>query len=129
MIGSFGEIIFEASYNKTKTFDEFNRTSADRWATHDIIGLKPKSEFLGPGLDKITFTMLFDVSLGVNPRTEMDKLLVMSRLGKIETLIVGGKPLGSYKWKILGLGQNWNIVDNHGNLIKGAINVTLEEYV
>jgi phage protein U len=132
MLGSFGEIIFQVSGNeggKIETFDDFVRTSAERWANHDLIGLKPKSEFLGPGLDKITFSMQFDVSFGMNPRIEMEKLVVMSRSGQVETLIVGGKPLGVNKWKIINLTQSWKTVDNRGNVVSGGLDITLEEYV
>nr|WP_240479661.1 phage tail protein [Paenibacillus wynnii] len=34
---------------------------------HDIIGQKPKTQWLGPGLDTITFTMWFDARYGLNP--------------------------------------------------------------
>lgn len=129
MIGSFGDIIFEVSADKIRTFDGFSRESSDRWTNHEIIGQKPLSEFVSPGLDKISFTMRLDAQHGVNPRAEMEKLLEMSRKGEVAELIVGGKPLGVDKWKITGLSQKWNTVDNRGNLLAAELDVTLEEYV
>lgn len=129
MIGSFGDVIFQVSADKIRTFDNFIRSSADRWDKHNIINKKPMSEFIGPDLDEITFTMRFDAAYGVNPRREMEKLLEMGRSGQVETLIIGGKPLGVDKWKIKKLSQKWQTVDNLGNVIIGGLDVTLEEYV
>jgi phage protein U len=129
VLGSFGDVVFEVSADKIRTFDEFTRTSADRWEKHDLIGQKPKSEFVGPGLDTITFTMIFDAQHGVNPRAEMDVLLVMSRNGDVADLTIGGKGLGVAQWKITNLVQRWTVLDNAGNLIKSALDITLEEYV
>lgn len=128
-LGSFGDVVFEVSSEKIRTFDKFTRNSADRWSTHDIIGKKPKSEFDGPGLDTVTFTMWFDANFGVNPREEMENLLIMSRDGQVADLTIGGKGLGVAQWKIKSLGQNWEVIDNQGRLLKSGLDVTLEEYV
>lgn len=129
MIGSFGDVIFEVSANKIRTFDRFSRSSSGRWAEHEIIEGKPPLEFKGPGLDTINFTMRFDANFGVNPRGEMDKLLIMSRDGQAETLIIGGKALGVDKWVITDVRQNWQTVDNKGNVIVSTVDVALKEYV
>jgi len=129
LIGSFGDIIFEVSADKIRTFDGFSRESSDRWTNHEVIDQKPLSEFIGPGLDKVSFSMRFDAQHGINPRMEMEKLIEMSRTGEVAALIIGGKPLGVDKWKITGLSQRWNTVDNQGNLLAAVLDVTLEEYV
>lgn len=128
-LGSFGDLVFEVSTEKVRTFSDFKRTNSERWASHEIIVEKPKSEFIGPGLDGITFTMRFDVNFGVNPRQEMDRLVDMSRNGEVHYLIIGGKGLGEGMWKIKTLGQEWTVVDNMGNVLSSKIDVTLEEYV
>ena len=73
--------------------------------------------------------MTFDVALGMNPRKEMDKLLEYSRTGKVMPLQIGGKALGTGKWKITGLVQEWTSVDGKGRLLRAKLQVTLEEYV
>lgn len=122
-------MVFEVSADKIRTFDGFTRESSDRWAAHEVVGQKPLSEFVGPGLDRISFSMRLEAQHGINPRVEMDKLLAMSRSGEVAALIVGGKPLGVDKWKITGLTQKWNTVDNRGNLLVAVLDVILEEYV
>lgn len=129
MIGTFGPVVFVASDEVLKTFDNFVRHEQGRWTKHDIIGKKPKPEFLGPDLGSISFTMRFDVAFGMNPRKEMDNLLSMVRDGKYYTLVIGGKGLGVNKWSLQSVTQNWRRVDNRGNILVGEVTVELEEYV
>ncbi|WP_227014025.1 phage tail protein [Paenibacillus psychroresistens] len=121
--------MFQVSADKIRTFDDFVRNNADRWESHEIIGQKPKKEFIGPGLDQITFNMRFDANLGVSPRKEMEALMVLSRNGKAAPLIIGGKALGVNKWIITGLVHKWKNIDNKGNLLQADLEISLEEYV
>lgn len=129
-IGDIGFIsVFGTDRRKVRTFKDFVRTSADRWGSTEIVLQKPRKQFLGPGLDTVSFTIILDVNLGMNPRTEMEKLLSYSRDGKVLPLVIGGKPLGQGKWTITGLTQNWTNVDNKGNVLQASLDVSLEEYV
>lgn len=131
-LGALGDIVFISSMTnpvKVRTFDEFQRSSTDRWGNNEIHLQKPRSQFLGPGLDTISFSMTFDAALGMNPRKEMEKLLEYSRSGKVMPLSIGGKALGAGKWKITGLVQEWSSVDSKGILLRSKLQVTLEEYV
>ncbi|MFK4167703.1 phage tail protein [Paenibacillus lautus] len=131
-LGALGDVVFISSFKtpiKVRTFQDFQRDSTARWGSNDIHLQKPRSQYLGPGLDTITFTITFDVNLGMNPRKEMEKLLDYQRDGKVMLLQIGGKALGQGKWKIMDLGQAWERVDREGNLLKATMSVTLEEYV
>lgn len=128
MIGSFGDIVFEVSADKIRTVNDFSRSAAGRWVTHEVTGKKPVSEFMGPALDEISFKMMFDASFGVNPKQEMDRLLIMCRSGTVETLIIGGAALGVDKWVIKSVTQNWLYFDGEGRCIKGGAEVKMEEY-
>lgn len=121
-------MIFEVSSERIATIDDFSRSASARWATHEIIGSKPISEFLGPDLDTISFKMRFDAQFGVNPKAEMDKLLEMCRSGRAETLVVGGYALGVYKWVCKEVKQDWVYFDGQGRPIVGVVEVTLQEY-
>lgn len=128
MIGSFGDIIFEASNDKIATVNDFIRSCTGRWGTHDTIGKKSKLEYIGPGVDEISFSMYFSVSFGVNPRNEMNRLLIKSRAGEAETLIIGGLALGVHKWIIESVKQSWLTFDGQGNLWVGQADVVMKEY-
>ncbi|KEQ22302.1 phage tail protein [Paenibacillus tyrfis] len=129
MIGSFGDVIFVASAELIRTFQSFSRTTAARWAVHEIHLKYPKAEYIGPGQDSLSFTMRFDIRYGINPRTELDKLLDMSRSGTAQTLTIGGKGLGVGLWYIESINQTWTAVDNHGHVITAEAELTLKEYV
>ncbi|WP_256700773.1 phage tail protein [Paenibacillus sp. P46E] len=128
-IGSLGTVVFVVSPEAIRTFQDFTRNSAGRFAKHDIIGQQPKTQFLGPGLDTISFTMWFDARFKLNPRKELDKLKVIERAGKALPLIIGGKSIGTGLWVITGLNQAWTKIDNVGNVLHATAAVSLEEYV
>lgn len=128
-IGSLGPVVFVVGPEAIRTFAELSRSSAGRWANHEILGKKPISQFIGPGLDTVSFTMRFDVRYRINPRKELSKLVDLERAGKAMSLIVGGEGLGVNKWKITSLEQSWEEIDGKGNLLKATATITLEEYV
>ncbi|RNB72182.1 phage tail protein [Brevibacillus panacihumi] len=128
-IGSFGEIIFEVSIDKVRSFDDFSRSASSRWNAHERFGQKPRSEFLGPSLDVINFVMRFDARFGMDPKAEMDRLLSWCREGRAETLIIGGTPIGMDQWTITSVTQNWLTLDGTGKVIIGEADVTMEEYM
>lgn len=130
MIGYFGpDIIFETSDSRILTFADFKRDIASRWGSHELIGVKPKIEFIGPGLDSITFTVNLNGNNGVRPRTEMDLWLAKARDGVAETFVVGDKPLGVDKWVVKSVSQVWGAIFNRGEVFSGKVDVTLEEYI
>jgi hypothetical protein len=130
MIGYFGkDIIFETSDQRILTFSDLTRETASRWGPHELIGIKPKTEYIGPGLDTISFTVDLNGNNGVKPRTEMDLWLAKARDGVAETFVIGDKPLGEDKWIVKSVSQAWNTVFNRGELFSGKLDVTLEEYI
>lgn len=128
-IGSLGPVVFVVGPEAIRTFDELSRSSAGRWANHEILGKKPLSQFIGPGLDTVSFTVRLDVRYGINPRKELDALVELERAGKAMPLIIGGKGLGVNKWKITSLEQSWEEIDGKGKLLKATATITLEEYL
>ena len=68
-IGNFGKlIVFETSDAKILNFNNFQKTVSGNWGTHDRIGKKPQSEFLGAGLSGVTFDIALNAQHGVRPR-------------------------------------------------------------
>ena len=129
MIGYFGPgIIFETSDDRILSFKNFNMEAAGRWVSHEIIAIKPKTEFIGPGLDTVTFTIHLNGNHGVKPRSEMNKWLEYAHSGKAEILVVGAV-LGVDKWVVKSVSQAWDVVLSHGEIFSGKVDVTLEEYV
>lgn len=129
-IGSLGKLItFETSDKKILTFKDFKREKAGRWEVHNCIGKKPKQQFLGPGLDKVTFTITLSAQHGVKPRTTLDNIGKYVDNGTPAKLVIGTKQVGKNKFIISQTSEAWDMIWNKGELVKATLNITLEEYV
>ena len=129
MLGALGDIVFVASPELLRTFQDFTRKTKPRLTKHEVHLQYPVTEYLGPDLDQITFRMRFDSQFGVEPRAEMTNLLVLCRAATPMPLQIGGLPMGADKWIITSLGQQWTTIDGKGEVLTGEVDVTLEEYI
>lgn len=130
MIGNLGKIItFEVSDEKVLTFSGLSRTGKGRWATHNIIGKRPKSEFLGPDLQDITFKIHVTAMHGVRPRKTLKAIRKAALNGTVMDFVVGGQRVGSNKWVITSVSEAWGCVYAKGDLISADVSLSLREYV
>lgn len=129
-IGCWGTgLVFSVSDDMVKTFMNLKRTTSSSWATHSRIGKKDEVEFLRPGLQKITFTMELNAMLGVRPRAMLEMLERSVEKGTVNTFVIGGKRVGSHRWRITGTSEEWDVLLNKGELVKASVSVTMEEYL
>ena len=129
-VGSWGNVlIFSTSDQKILTFNEFCRTVSGNWAKHSRIGLKDKSEFTGPGLQKVKFTIVLMSELGVAPRKMMDIIANAVETGEVNVLVIGGKRVGTGQWAITESSEAWDTFLSRGELTKAKVDITMEEYV
>ena len=112
MIGSFAGISFSVSESRVQTFSEMTRETASRWNTHEVIGAKPKQEFLGPDLDSMSFSK---------------RLRQFCSDGEVDNLIIGGQNFGEYL--IESVSETYNVVNNRGEIVQASVDVSLKEYV
>jgi phage protein U len=127
MIGSFGPVVFEVSSAKVKTIADFERGCEARFSEHTVMQSKPLLEFLGPGLDSVSFSMRFDASLGINPKNEIETLRTICYKGEAQRLIIGGIPLGLFA--ITGITESWKTINPAGILTVATVSVSMKEYV
>lgn len=127
-IGTFGDIVFSVSKSQVNTFDGMKWDSSAKYASHNRHLKDVLLEFTGTDADKITFSMYFSVFLGVDPMTEIVKLLNIERSGRAERLIIGKKGYGKYKWVITSTSKDLERFDDRGNLIVAKVNVSLMAY-
>ena len=129
-VGNWGkDIVFSVSDRKVQTFKDMTRTVGSQWATHSRIGRKDQAEYLRPTLQKITFTMELNALYGVNPRTMLNKLANLAERGTVNTLVIGGKRVGSYRWRITDISEEWETIYNGGEWARAKVNVTMQEYL
>lgn len=128
-IGTFGDIVFQVSDEKIFTPHTFSMTVGSEWATHDNIGGKQKSEYVGSSLRKISFDITLSAEMGVNPRKLLQRLEQMAEGSEAYLLVIGGKPIGAHLWRLVSLSEEWQTVLNRGEVISATASISLEEYV
>ena len=128
VIGSWGDVTFAVSRNQIKTFDGLKWDSGAKYSTHDRHLKEPLLEFTGMDVESMTFTMLFSAFLGVNPISEVSKMLKAMRHGEVHRLVIGPKAYGTNKWVITSLSNSLNRYDNRGNLLVSTVSVTMKSY-
>lgn len=129
MIGSFGDIVFKVSDKNVFTFQNLQLTATSRWSTQEVINGKPRSQFLGAGLIKVSFDITVSAGLGVKPRETIDKLINRVENGEVYPLIIGGKPVSNNPFSLKDISSTWGEVFNGGELYSAKLSLSLEEYV
>jgi len=126
-VGTLGDVVFEASSERVRTFSEAQHTTAARWVVHEVITRAPVAEFGGRSLRKLTLGIRLDSDLGVVPDAEADALRTACEAGDVLPLMLGGEPRGD--WTLLEVAEQWRRVAPGGTI--GAIDLTLslQEYV
>lgn len=126
-IGNWGKtIVFKTSDKRILTFQNFNRQVTGKWTKHTAIKKMPRTEFIGPEQDKVTFTMVLSAAHGVKPRDTLKKLRKAVRNGQVNSLVIGKKKLGDFY--ITTLSEEWETVFRKGQLWEASVDVTMEQY-
>lgn len=127
-IGTLGDIVFTVSSNTVRTFENMKWDSSAQYAKHERHLQDVLLEFTGTDPDEITFSMYLSAYLGVNPMTELVKLLTAERSGTAMRLVIGEKAYGKYRWVITGTKKELEDFDNRGNLLSASVRVSLMAY-
>jgi len=127
-MAQWGDITFKVTSEKVFSFDKMKRSYSARWASHDIIGKRPKMEFQGPGMDEISIEVILDAELGVKPRATMKKFRSAAKKGAVAYFYVGGKKVAKNKFYITSGTENWDEIWNKGELVRATATITFGEY-
>ncbi len=129
IIGNFGKTItFEVNSNKIVTPKDIKRSVSARWQAHNILGKKPKSEFLGPDIDETSLTVVLSAEHGIRPRATLDRMESAVASGTVDYLVIGGKIVGKNKVYLESMSEEWNCVWNQGELVKATVELVFKEY-
>lgn len=113
IVGMYGTMPFVASSLVVNTFANFKRTSKRRLARHEVIGLKPVLEDLGPDLDDVSFTMRLDTALGVVPLVALSLLRTMQSTQEVNPVVIGIQYFGNFV--ISDIDEGWTYFGPTGN--------------
>ena len=127
-IGYMGDIVFVVSPDYMITPMDYERESAGRWTEHDLLMRKPVSQFGGPGLEKLSFSIILDAVHGIDVAEQLKKLRVMRDTGAVFPLIIGGKPVTQSYWRLDSIKETGNYWTADGRLLQCTPSLTLTEY-
>lgn len=127
-IGYMGDIVFSVSANHMLTPTKFERESSGRWAEHALLLRKPVSQFGGPGLEKLSFSIILDADHGISPADQLKKLRKMRDIGAVFPLVIGGRPVTQNSWRLDSLKEGDCYWTPDGKLQQCIAQVTLTEY-
>lgn len=123
--GLFGNIPFVTSSAACLTFKDLKVERSIRWATHDVIGKKPVTEYIGPGLATVTFTIQLNSFLGTPPIVVFKGLKLLMEQKKAQRLLIGPDYLG--KFVIESVSEDRKEHTNLGIPVSGSVTLTLRE--
>lgn len=127
-VGSLGPVVFSVSDAFVRTISGYSRKTSVRIESHDIIGQKPLSEWVGMSCDSISFSIKLSAFRGVNPKEEAEKLRRMAERGEAVTFVMGGAPVTQNKWLIESVDEDANYYDRMGNIISSDVKLSIREY-
>ena len=128
-IGSFGGIVFSVSSKTIKTLRDLTRNGSADIQTHKRHLNVDLPEFVGRGLESISFNIRLSKYLGVsNPQTDLNKLISYEQNGTPKSLILGTTKFGSNKWLISKHKVTYEHYDESGNPVTFDVSLTLTEY-
>lgn len=128
-IGSFMGQVFTVSDRRILTPNTLKGSVGSDWATHEVVGGKPRSEWLGPKLRNYTFDLLLRTSDGISPRDVLGRLRTAAETQSTDWFIVGNRPISQNPFKIIDLSEEWDTVLVGGWLAECKVTLTIEEYV
>lgn len=131
-VGSLGEVDFYVRTSNGKpeilSFHDLTRSSTANFAEHERNGGKPYLEYGGPGLDEINMTIEADVQYHINPIVVQEKLHQYAEAGTPNSLIIGGKRIGSNPFVVTSIADVYKRHFTDGRPLAIAMQITLKEY-
>ena len=125
-VGSFGPVVFQVSEEVIALARDVQRKTAARVEEHQVVGAKPRLEFLSPELDETTFKVFWHRGFGVNPRTEIRKLRELCLAGAVQHLILGGENFGRHL--LTSVQEAWKHSGPGGAPLTAEASLTFKEY-
>ena len=129
MIGSYGDIVFEVSSERVKTFRDLQVQRSAKYSEHAIHGRKALLEFTGLSPASISINIRLDAALGLNPKEELSMLYEVLNNHITMPFILDGEPQGDNLWVLESIDERHEIIDNHGKSIAVEVSLKLKEYI
>ena len=127
-VGYMGDIVFVSSESRLLTPTKYERESTGRWEEHELLMRKPVSQYGGPGLEKLSFSIILDAGHGIDVQEQLKKLRTMRDTGAVFPLILGGKPVTQSYWRMDSIKETEHYWATDGKLTQCRADIALTEY-
>ena len=124
--GSFGDIVFEASTGRVKTWNRFSREHAASFVQHDVAEGRARLEFTGIDLKPLSLEVQLNSSLGTDPDEDILELQEIMDQGEPRVLVIGGTPQGEYVLE--NMTEERLRTDGHGRTMLARVQLNFREY-
>jgi hypothetical protein len=121
--------VFSVSSRRILTPSNLKGSTGSDWATHDLIGRKSRSQYIGPKLKSYSFDILLRAQDGVNPRSTLRYFQRMAEGGYADWFIIGGSPLSTYPFRLVSISDEWDAVISGGTMVECKVSLQIEEYL
>lgn len=128
-IASFASKVFQVVSNMVYTFDDLQYETSLQTEKQDVSGAKPSTYIKGPDLDTMSYKILIDSALGVNPRNEWGDWKRICSEKIAYPFVLAGVPLNNCKWLLTKVSPSNFRFNNRGNILSLELNLQFEEYV
>lgn len=127
-VGYMGDVVFVVSESRLLTPTDYEREGTGRWAEHELLLRKPVSQYGGPGLEKLSFSIIIDAAHGIDVVKQLETLRKMRDTGAVFPLIIGGKPVAQSCWRLDSVKESGHYWATDGKLIQCKAALSLTEY-
>ena len=108
---------------------DFQIQHSAKYTEHAIHGRKGLLEFTGLSASSASLSIRLDAGLGINPKEELNTLHKILTKHEALPFILDGEPQGDGLWVLESIGENYEIIDNHGTFIAVEVSLKLKEYI
>ncbi|ACF12736.1 hypothetical protein Ctha_0265 [Chloroherpeton thalassium ATCC 35110] len=121
MFAQFGDIIFEL----LPSVGGYSEKEAFRYAEHEVVSGKPRSQAVGESLLEISLQLRFDAAF-CEPEEEIEKLRGLKKQGSPQDFVLGS---GIYKGRFVITDLSTTITRMHDSTLRSAdLAVSLKEF-
>lgn len=125
-LGSFGDIVFEVSDSRVRTFKDLQQQKRGRYSVINVANHEQLLQYEGKALQEVSFTIQLHHRF-CDPMAEIDLLRMMVEEHQAYSLIVGGFMVGEFVLEEMG--SNWETVAKNGVITMAEGQLKLKEYV
>ena len=124
-IGTFGDIVFEVSDEKIRTFQYLRQQKRARYSVLNVANYEQLLQYDGKELQQVSFSIQFHHRF-CDPQEEIEKLRTMVDNHEAYTLIVGGFLVGEFVLEEMS--SEWERVAKNGVIMMAEGHLYLKEY-